>query len=251
MSFMPIMAPNEPNDFWTQVSQNAIPALFTSLVVKDPNTSGMLESMIPFYQAQAQRAQALQQAYAGSVQRAEGMIGAMPTPGEAAGSAATDTRIQLANAQQQAEREMQARGVKPGSGADMAAYGASGALGSAAVVNNANTAGQKAAMNRATAEAAIPGLYAAMPGESAYNAAGMGMKDIISGLDAGYNNKVRNAMAAFKPLNPLTDSVTSRAPSVIKYYYDNNNQGGGSTPVQQQEPMKNAMGLPLGGDPGE
>lgn len=246
MSFFPTQAGTDPNDFWTQVSQNVIPALFTSMAVKDPDTSGRLESMIPFYQAQAARAQQQQQAYMGAVGRAEGALGAMPTPGEAAGSAATDTRMALTQQQQQQERDMQARGVKPGSGADMAAYGMSGALGSSAIVNNSNTAAQKAAANRATATRDVANLYGNIPGESTFNAAGSGIVGAIGGMDSAYNTKVRNAMAAFKPMSPLSAAITPRSSAVIKSYY-----GGDGVPVQQQEPLKNAMGLPLGGDEGE
>jgi hypothetical protein len=217
-------APADPGDFWGMVTQNAIPALFTSLTVKDPNTSGSLSGMLPFYAQMASDAQQQRQLALAAKARAEGAITAMPTPGQAAGQAAADTATGLNNAQLQQQREMQARGVKPGSGADMAAYGTTGALGSSAIVNNANTAGATAGKNLMEAKLAAGNLYDNVPGASEMQGALGGMGTTIGLQDLAHQRQIANTMAAFKPLDTRSFSTMAppQASQVISTFYGPN-----------------------------
>ena len=242
LDFSSILNPGDP--FWNGI-MSSLPAVFTMVAAGPDRTADNLSAMRPFYanmaaQAQQQQAMGLQ-----AIQRAQAGADQMQTPGDAAGKAGTDFEIQQNNRKAEMERTLQANGVRPDSGAYTGALaGLNGAGASAGKVDAMNRASTGAATAKQGALAAIPGMYSHIPGSTEMMSAVGGMGQIAGLENAAFGNKVKNIASAFRP---GTDPWKVDMPkSNVVYNYYNRPNGGNN-----DAPMTNAMGMPLGGGEGE
>lgn len=216
------------DDFWSSVTKNALPALFTSLTVKAPNTEGALEAMLPYYQQVASRAQGLNAQRDAAVAQYAGAIGGMPTPADAAGKAHADFGIQEANRKAETERTLQANGVRPDSGAYAGAISRNNAASGAGDVNAMNNAATGAAAAKTHALSQLPGMYTD-PNASTSMAASSGMLHVADLQNQLYRQKAKDTMTAFKPENDVMAPKPGGS-SVVKYFYGDGGQQGGGLP---------------------
>jgi len=191
---------NPGDDFWGMVTKNAIPALFTTIAAGPDRTMDNLAAMRPFYAQMAAQAQQQRDMAMAAIQRAQAGADQMQTPGDAAGKAGTDFEIQQNNRRAETERNLQANGVRPDSGAYTGALaGLNGAGASAGKVDAMNRAATGAATAKQGALAAIPGLYSHIPGTSEMMGAVSGMGNIAGLESAAFDRRVKNISTAFRP----------------------------------------------------
>lgn len=234
------------DSFWGTVAKNAVPALFTSLAVKPPDTTQLLNSMLPYYKQVAASAQQAQQVYTDrylpAADRAAAGANSMQSPGDAAGQAATDFKLKQAQAQGALTRNLTAAGVRPDSGAFTGALAQiNGPAASAGEVDAMNRAGTGAAAAKQNALAAVPGMYAATPYPAIsgmYGAAASGMGNLATTENTMYRQKVQDVMAGLKPSNNV-QAPNPNGGNVVNYYY-----GANGSPTADSRPQ----GLEAKGD---
>jgi hypothetical protein len=229
LSFMP---GGDNGDFWKDITKNAIPALFTSLMVKKPSSSA-LDSMQPYYRQlagsaakQDQFAQMQLDAYrnrylpmADSIAAEANGIGSAEDLGKVAGRVSGEFAQQFGGALGQYDRNAMANGVDPSSGNYLEGRGALARNYVPGLLNTVNNAteqraevGRGARINAAKMFDSNPNFAA---GGSMYGAAATGMANVARMENDFYRQEVKDTMDGFKLLD-----AEKRPATVINNYDD-------------------------------
>lgn len=229
LSFMP---GGDNGDFWKDITKNAIPALFTSLMVKKPSSSA-LDSMQPYYKQlaasagkQDQFAQVQLNTYlnrylpmADSVAAEANNVGSAEDLNKVAGRVSGEFAQQFSGALGQYERNAMANGIDPSSGNYLAGRGALAKNYVPGLLNTVNNATEQRAETGRAARINATNMFNTNPnfaaGGSMYAAAAAGMGNVARTENDNYRQEVKDTMDGFKLLD-----AEKRPATVINNYDD-------------------------------